>query len=51
MLTDGWDDERSWTLAVYEARGGYRALRKALGMTPDRVLTELRCSHPTALVR
>ena len=26
VLTDDWDAERSWTLATYESRGGYRAL-------------------------
>jgi NADH-quinone oxidoreductase subunit F len=32
------------TLAVYEARGGYAALRKALAMTPAEVLGELEAS-------
>ena len=31
VLTDNWDDDRAWTLATYEDRGGYAALRKALG--------------------
>ena len=35
VLTDNWDHERAWTLAAYEARGGYAALKKALGMEPD----------------
>ncbi len=30
VLTDNWDVERAWTLASYEDRGGYRALKKAL---------------------
>ena len=29
VLTDNWGDERSWTLAAYEARGGYAALDRA----------------------
>jgi len=32
------------TLAVYEARGGYESLRKALRMTPEEVLSELEAS-------
>ncbi len=32
------------TLSVYEARGGYAALRKALEMTPAEVLAELEAS-------
>ena len=35
VLTDNWDQERAWTLAAYEDRGGYGALKKALGMQPD----------------
>jgi NADH-quinone oxidoreductase subunit F len=33
------------TLEVYERRGGYRDLRKALSMTPDAVLHELETSN------
>jgi len=29
VLTHNWGDERSWTLAAYESRGGYGALTKA----------------------
>jgi NADH-quinone oxidoreductase subunit F len=32
------------TLSVYEARGGYAAMRKALSMTPGEVLDELEAS-------
>ncbi|HMH46511.1 MAG TPA: NADH-quinone oxidoreductase subunit F, partial [Solirubrobacteraceae bacterium] len=32
------------TLGVYEARGGYSALRKALAMTPAEMLGELEAS-------
>ena len=35
VLTDNWDAERAWKLATYEDRGGYGALKTALGMAPD----------------
>ena len=38
-------DGRNWWLADYEARGGYQALRKILGvpgMTPEQVLAEVK---------
>jgi NADH-quinone oxidoreductase subunit F len=44
VLTDNWDAERSWTLASYEERGGYAALRKALGMDPDAIITAVKDS-------
>ncbi len=44
VLTDNWDQERSWTLSAYEERGGYDALKKALGMTPDAVVEEVKDS-------
>lgn len=34
--------EGSTTLAVYEKRGGYQAVRKALKMTPDEVVEEVK---------
>ncbi len=42
VLTDNWDAERAWTLASYEERGGYGALKKALGMSPDSIITEVK---------
>src|SRR3954471_4268611 len=42
VLTANWDAERAWTLASYEGRGGYRALKKALGMTPEAVVEEVK---------
>jgi len=42
VLTDNWDAERAWTLPSYESRGGYKALRKALGMTPDSIIEEVK---------
>ncbi len=44
VLTDNWDQERSWTLSAYEERGGYDALKKALGMTPEAVVEEVKDS-------
>jgi NADH-quinone oxidoreductase subunit F len=42
VLTDNWDAERSWTLASYESRGGYGALKKALGQTPDAMIEQVK---------
>ncbi len=42
VLTDNWDQERAWTLAAYEERGGYAALDKALAMQPDDVITAVK---------
>ena len=44
VLTDNWDVDRSWTLASYEAHGGYAALKKALGMAQDDVITAVKDS-------
>ena len=44
VLTDNWGDERAWTLASYEARGGYRALDKAFSMAPDAIIEEVKDS-------
>jgi NADH-quinone oxidoreductase subunit F len=44
VLTDNWDAERSWTLASYEDRGGYGALRTALGMDPDAIIAAVKDS-------
>ncbi|GAA2115013.1 NADH-quinone oxidoreductase subunit NuoF [Actinomadura alba] len=35
VLTRGWDEADSFTLAGYQRGGGYRALRKALAIPPD----------------
>ena len=39
VLSDQWGQEKSWKLSRYEATGGYRALRKALGMTQADVIS------------
>jgi NADH-quinone oxidoreductase subunit F len=44
VLTANWADDRSWTLSSYAASGGYQALDKALGMTPDEVITAVKDS-------
>jgi NADH-quinone oxidoreductase subunit F len=44
VLTDNWDADRSWTLESYESRGGYDAVRIALGMEPDAVITAVKDS-------
>jgi NADH-quinone oxidoreductase subunit F len=44
VLTDNWDAERAWTLASYEQRDGYQALRKALTMAPDDVIAAVKDS-------
>ena len=45
LLFDRIDEPGLSTLPVYEARGGYRMLRKALQMTPEQVLAELEASN------
>jgi NADH-quinone oxidoreductase subunit F len=38
VLTQRFAEPRSWTLETYERTDGYRALRSALGMTPDELV-------------
>jgi NADH-quinone oxidoreductase subunit F len=44
LLFDRIDEPGLATLGVYEARGGYQSLRKALQMTPEEVLKQLEAS-------
>jgi NADH-quinone oxidoreductase subunit F len=45
VLTDNWDQPRSWTLDAYRERGGYGALRKALStMQPAEVIQAVKDS-------
>ena len=44
LLFDRIDEPGLNTLSVYEARGGYESLRKALQMSPEEVLHELEAS-------
>ncbi len=39
VLSAQWGEDKSWKLSRYEATGGYRALRKALDMQPDELIT------------
>ena len=41
-LTAHWDEPDSFTLAGYERDGGYQALRKALAMAPDEVISTVK---------
>jgi NADH-quinone oxidoreductase subunit F len=44
LLLEDIDEPGLATREVYERRGGYEALRKALSMTPDEVVEQLRAS-------
>ena len=44
VLSAHWDAERPWTLATYEAHGGYDGLRKALTMEPADIVTAVKDS-------
>ena len=38
VLSRFWDDDEPWTLDTYRRHDGYRALAKALAMSPDEVI-------------
>ncbi len=44
VLSAHWDSERSWTRESYETTGGYGALRKALTLDPDDIITMVKDS-------
>ncbi|MDX6364966.1 MAG: NADH-quinone oxidoreductase subunit [Nocardioidaceae bacterium] len=44
VLSDDWDTDRAWTLSAYEKAGGYKALRKALDMEQDDIITLVKDS-------
>ncbi|MDX6236811.1 MAG: NADH-quinone oxidoreductase subunit [Kribbellaceae bacterium] len=44
VLSNNWDQIRSWQLSSYERSGGYSALRTALGMQPADVVTAVKDS-------
>ena len=44
VLSDTWDAERSWTLATYEANGGWSSLRTALAMEPADLVSMVKGS-------
>jgi NADH-quinone oxidoreductase subunit F len=45
VITRNWDTPQSHTLESYRRSGGYRALKKALEMTPDQVTNEVKKSN------
>jgi NADH-quinone oxidoreductase subunit F len=44
-LTHSYDKPDGFKLSVYEARGGYQGARKALGMTREAVVEEVKKAH------
>ena len=44
VLTDNWDQDRAWTCEAYESRGGYDALKTALGMEQDAIIEAVKAS-------
>jgi NADH-quinone oxidoreductase subunit F len=44
VLSGNWDQVRSWQLAPYQRTGGYEALKKALAMTPEEIVTLVKDS-------
>ncbi|TDW88702.1 NADH-quinone oxidoreductase subunit NuoF [Kribbella sp. VKM Ac-2566] len=44
VLSDNWDQIRSWQLSSYQRSGGYDALRKALAMQPADVVATVKDS-------
>ena len=44
ILTNGWGEERSWTLDSYRSRGGYQGLEKARTMEPADIVQAVKDS-------
>jgi NADH-quinone oxidoreductase subunit F len=44
VITEHWDDPKSYTLDSYRSYGGYNALRKALATSPDDVIALVKDS-------
>ncbi|SDB80711.1 NADH dehydrogenase subunit F [Raineyella antarctica] len=42
VLSANWGDERAWKLSNYERRGGYQALRTALGKAPADIIGQVK---------
>src|SRR5690606_40735608 len=42
VLPRHWKDPHSWTLDTYRGHDGYQALRIALGMSPDQVISTVK---------
>ncbi|TVR02932.1 MAG: NADH oxidoreductase (quinone) subunit F [Deltaproteobacteria bacterium] len=45
ILTRNWNVEGGHTLAHYRSSGGYEAFRKALGLTPEAIIDEVKLSN------
>ncbi|MCS4484658.1 NADH-quinone oxidoreductase subunit NuoF [Gleimia sp. 6138-11-ORH1] len=44
ILSKGWDEDRSWTLESYRARGGYKGLAHALTLSPTEITEAVKAS-------
>ena len=44
ILTNGWGEDRSWTLESYRKRGGYTGLEKARTMEPADIVAAVKDS-------
>ena len=42
VLSRFWDEPRPWTLQTYQRYDGYQGLRRALSMSPDAVINEVK---------
>ena len=42
VLSRFWDSPQPWTLQTYRRHDGYQGLRRALSMSPDEVITEIK---------
>jgi len=42
VISEHWDDPKSYTLDSYRSYGGYKSLDKALAMTPDEVIALIK---------
>jgi NADH-quinone oxidoreductase subunit F len=45
ILTKNYGTPNSWTIEAYEKSGGYTALRKALEMTPQQLVEEVKAAN------
>ncbi|QPK81582.1 NADH-quinone oxidoreductase subunit NuoF [Schaalia sp. ZJ405] len=44
IVTNGWGEDRSWTLESYLSRGGYEGLKKANGMDAAQIVETVKAS-------
>jgi NADH-quinone oxidoreductase subunit F len=45
IVTAHFGDENAKSIAIYEAKGGYRVMRKALAMKPEDITAEVKASN------